>query len=476
MAYVAGSGYWNTSESHYLDNGDTYNYEIFTSLSAGQPFYFAAAGGEKFSINAAGTAVSRIARSADAAYSVSASGIYRIRLDLPSGDAHVKQISRVAYSHYSVFGADMEYVGEGVWSYHNIPLRYTGGNWNNRYKFNIHFADGDNQYYGRMNASGNPTYGTTAPSYFYVQPCNNTDSWEPGFKFPSMYEQDLDRYYADVTLYMNNDKDHYTHEITNIWDKQNPISTGEQITIQGTAITSPDVAGQVMRYSTAFYNSAVPNSGDRVTGSSTMADPAGYDYEIFTKLTKDTKFYFSTASGHHFAINSTGDGIVGINTESEIPYAGVGNDGVYRIRINSTTNEVALRRAESARYLQPDRGTNQELSYIGNGVWRGYPAFGWTHPQSWGNSERFKFKFQIYYNETGTWQYYGRYETEKSYTSTHIQPITDTSTLASWDNFLTVEGDPELGKAEYQDDYGYCNMYLKLNADGYTYEITNIRK
>ena len=473
VVYVGASGYWNPSESHYSDNGDTYNYEIFTSLTAGQPFYFAAAGGEKFSINAAGTAVSRIARSADAAYSVSAAGIYRIRLNLPSGDAHVKQISRFVYSHYGVLGADMEYVGEGVWSYHGIPLRYSNGSHNNRYKFNIHFADGDNQYYGRMNASGNPTYGTTAPSYFYVQPCNDTDSWEPGFKFPSMYEQDLDRYYADVTLYMNNAKDHYTHEITNIWDKQNPLAAGEAVRIYGDGAAE---ASQQMRYSTSFYNSAVANSGDRVDNSPTMADPVGYDYEIFTRLTAGEKFYFSTESGHHFAINSAGTHIEGIIQASQAAYTGVGADGVYRIRINSSTNEVALRRAESVRYLQPDRGTNQELTYIGNGVWRGCPVFGWTHPQAWGNSERFKFKFQIYFNETSTWQYYGRYETESTYTSRHIQPITDTSTLSSWNNFLTVEGDPDLGKAEYQVEYGYCDMYLKLNVEGYTYEISNIRQ
>ena len=62
------------------------------------------------------------------------------------------------------------------------------------------------------------------------------------------------------------------------------------------------------------------------------------------------------------------------------------------------------------------------------------------------------------------------------YTSTHIQPITDDGELASWNNFLTVEGNPDLGKEEYQVDYGWCDMYLKFNADGYTYSIESIRK
>ena len=156
-------------------------------------------------------------------------------------------------------------------------------------------------------------------------------------------------------------------------------------------------------------------------------------------------------------------------------YNGVGADGVYRIRINSTNGAVALRRAESARYLQPNRGTNQELSYIGNGTWKGYPAFGWTNPKNWGSNSICVFKFQIFYNEVNTWQYYGRYETEQVYTSNHIQPITDTGATSSWDNFLTAENNPELDSMDYRTEYGYCDVYLKLNADGYTYQINNIR-
>lgn len=489
VCYVGRSGYWNSSITGSDVTDYEYNYEIFTELNEGSTFYFAGNTAYKsgipnvlFSLNAAGTAVEALSAPSAAAYRVESGGIYRIRMNLSTMAAEVKKINEMKYDLYGADSRILAYQGNGVWKSDNFLMRRGSEDYQNRYRFLVKFTDDTKQYYGRMStATGNPTYGTTSADYFYLQPSTDADHWDPCFKYQNTYEITESRYYCTMIVAFNNDNNddsgHYTHSISNIWDKQSPIATGENVTVQGSGIASPDVAGTRMRYSTSFYNNNVQNSGDRTDNSSAMADPAGYDYEIFVKLSKDTKFYFTAASGHHFAINAAGNAIEGIFHESEIGYAGVGNDGVYRVRINSSNGAVALKRAESVRYLQPDRGTNQELSYyLGNGVWKGFPAFGWTHLQAWGNSERFKFKFQIYFNETSTWQYYGRYETESVYTSKHIQPITDTGTLSSWNNFLTVEGDPDLAKEEYQEAYGYCDLYLKLNADGYTYEITNIRK
>ena len=475
LAYVASSGYWNSSIQYSDVNDYPYNYEIFTSLTQDQKFYFEADGGEKFTLNAAGNAIEPLTKIANAPYGAPSTGLYRIRMVLPDGSAEIKQISEVKYDIYGYDSRVLSYLGNGEWGSDNFVMK--SSSYMNRYRFIVKFTDDTKQYYGRMSTvTGNPTYGVTSADYFYVQPTidSSADHWSPCFKFQN--ETSEERYYCTMTLSMNNDNGHYTHSVTNLWDRTRPISSGENVFVQGSGVASPDVAGTKMRYSTAFYNSSVANYGDRVDGSSTMADPAGYDYEVFIKLSQDTKFYFSTESGHNFAINSTGNGIEGIFTESEIGYSGVSNGGVYRIRINSITGEVALKRAESARYLQPNRGTNQELSYIGNGTWRGHPAFGWTNPSHWGSNSIFVFKFQIYYNETNTWQYYGRYETASDYTSTHIQPITDTGATSSWDNFLTVENHPVYGAAQYQTEYGYCDMYLKLNADGYTYAIENIRQ
>lgn len=276
---------------------------------------------------------------------------------------------------------------------------------------------------------------------------------------------------ASVTLERNGNLDLGTMTGSK-W--KNALSAGEAVLVYGTAIDSPDVAGVQMRYSDAFYNNLVANAGDRLDENSTMNDPVGYDYEIFVKLATGQKFFFTTASGHKLGLNASGNGLVTVASEASVPYAGVTSGGLYRIRIKSDTGVAALRQVGEARYLQPNRGTNQVLNYLGNGIWRGYPVFGWTNPKGWGSNSICVFKFQIYFMDT--WQYYGRYETTDSYLSTHIQPITDTYTTASWYNFLTVENNPALDKPEYRAEYGYCDVYLKLNAEGYTYEITNIRK
>lgn len=469
LAYVGSDGYWNGSVQYSDVDSYAYNYEIFTRLTADQKFYFKAAGGENFTLNAAGTAVERLAKVANAPYSAPATGIYRIRLHMPDGAAEIKQISEVKYDLYGLDSRVLNYQGSGVWSMDNFLIRTSG--YMNRYRFLVKFTDDTKQYYGRRrSAGGNPTYGVTEAEYFYVQPSidSDADHWSPCFQYPSAYEDVENRYYCTMILSLNNDTGHFTHSVTNIWDKQNPLTTGEDVHVWGSAVTSPDVAGVQMRYSTSFYNSAVENYGDR---TATLAAPEGYDYEIFVKLTSGQKFYFSTGSGHNFALNNAGDGIEGIFTENDIQFLGVSTTGVYRIRLKSSTNEASIKQVESVRFLQPDRGSNVELNtYQGNGTWYTYLIrYGWTHPNTdWDNDRRFFIKFQLYYNTESTWQYLGRH------TNNTIQPITDTSTDASWNNFLDVRGYAET------DDYlettdKWANVYLKLNADGYRYEFTNIR-
>lgn len=475
LAYVASDGYWNESVQYSNVANYPYSYEIFTRLNQGQKFYFEAAGGEKFGLNAEGTAVTRLAKTADAAYGAPATGIYRIRLNFPDGGAEVKQISEVTYDLYGLDSRSLSYQRNGIWSSDNFHIRTSS--YMNRYRFLVKFTDDTKQYYGRHRSSGgNPTYGTTTADYFYVQPSidSDADHWSPCFQYPSAYENISNRYYCTMTLSLNNDEGHYTHSVTKVWDKQNPLTGGEEVRVWGSAVASPDVAGVEMRYSTAFYNTGVPNAGDRVDQSPTMDDPVGYDYEIFIKLSDGQKFYFSTESGYYFGLNSAGNGIEGIFTENDLSYGGVSSGGLYRIRIKSSSGEAALRQVGEARYLQPNRGTNTVLSYAGNGTWTGAIPFGWTNPKGWGSNSVCVFKFQIYFMDT--WQFYGRYNTENVYTSRFIQPITDTSSTASWDNFLTVENDPDYGIPEYMTEYGYCDMTLQLNASGYTYRIKNIRQ
>ena len=367
LSYIP-EGYWNSTTDHYLNDG-TYNYEIFTRLTEGQNFYFQSEGNYLFALNAEGTQVASIKKASQAAYAAPADGIYRIRMVLPSGTAAVQQISRYTYSQYSVLGANLNYVGNGVWEYKNLSMRRNAQGYNNRYKFVLHFTDESVAYYGRWSANkGNPVYGTTSADYFYLQPCDNTDNWEPCFKFPSECEIDEDRYYGDLTVSMNNGNTHYTHSITNVRDSQNlpDITPGENIFIGGTA-----EAGQKMVYVGAndYYNTAMSNFGDAANlDSDAIGD---YDYEIFTRLTEGEKIYFSNTDGSkYFAPVAEGNATIKIVAPEKASYTAKSN-GVWRIRANFATGKCCIRRIDQVRVeLQYHNSVYYALNYVGNGVWR----------------------------------------------------------------------------------------------------------
>ena len=111
----------------------------------------------------------------------------------------------------------MAYEGKGVWVIKdlNIWLQKTDWGFDERYKFKF-IIDGEAQPYGRMDSNGNRPNASTASSYWYVQP-STPSQWDPAFKYPDELcdVNDLDRWYADLRLYMNDDKGHYTHEFTN---------------------------------------------------------------------------------------------------------------------------------------------------------------------------------------------------------------------------------------------------------------------
>lgn len=409
LSYIP-EGYWNSGTDHYLNDG-TYNYEIFTRLTEGQNFYFQSEGNYLFALNAEGTQVASIKKASQAAYAAPADGIYRIRMVLPSGTAAVQQISRYTFSQYSVLGANLNYVGNGIWEYKNLSMRRNSQSWNNRYKFVLHFSDESVAYYGRWSTNkSNPVYGTTGADYFYVQPCDNNDNWEPCFKFPSACEVDEDRYYGDLTLSMNNDGGHYTHSITNVRDSQNlpDITPGESIFIGGT-----DEAGQKMVYVGAegYYNTAMSNFGD---ANNIDTDAIGdYDYEIFTRLKAGEKIYFSNADGSkYFAPVAEGNAMSKIVAPEKASYTAK-SDGVWRIRANFATGKCCIRRIDQVRVeLQYHNSVYYTLNYVGNGVWRKEDQVIEWGVESWdAHLSRYILKMWFNKDQNGdsinVWQVYG---------------------------------------------------------------------
>ena len=430
---------------------DEYNYEAFTSLKEGGKVYFQD-GSQLY--GAFSGQVMPISSASEAPAAVSEDGIYRVRLNLPFGKAYFQKVTAVEYNRNGNDRTNLSYAGNGTWTLEG--LRLNGGD--DRYKF--HFTiGGKTQVYGRMYDSdkrpGQDGLNPAPATYFYLQPAK-MDTWEPSFKFPqAYYTNGTGRYYADLKLYMNADNAHYTHELVNFVDGDNlpSLGTAETLTIQGVAALE---AGQAFRYSSSF------TGGSGYSDENELAGPdGGYDYEIFTKLAASGKFYFATADGHKFAVNAGGTAIEAIATPANTAYAGVSQDGVYRIRINSSTGAVQMTRAESAEFVQHTY-KNQRLDYIGNGVWEGSMLdLYWKPKPEWGANRQWQYKFQIYFNQANKWQYYA-YLTDST-----LQP-----TVGFWDNLFSVENDSNWNIYTTENAYVFT-VRMQLNADGYTFSFSN---
>ncbi|MCM1502397.1 MAG: SusE domain-containing protein [Bacteroidales bacterium] len=222
MSYITSSSY-NTSigQSGEVDafRDQDYRYEIFTKLQAGARFYFRSeTNSDYYSLNESGTEVVKIASPSDAAGTVQEEGIYRIRFNVQSGQAYVAKVDEV--SHFFCFTEQltpMKYLGKGVWVIENLNIKLAQAGWGveERYKFKF-VIDGQAQPYGRMSTYGDRPNASTSADYWYVQP-TRPNQWDPSFKYPdSLYDTtNFTRWYADLYLYMNDDRGHYTHEFTN---------------------------------------------------------------------------------------------------------------------------------------------------------------------------------------------------------------------------------------------------------------------
>ena len=410
VAYVGSADYWNPSTQYSDVDGYAYNYEVFTRLTGGQKFYFEADGGEKFALNADGTAVDRILNVANAAYGAPSDGIYRIRLVMPDGAAEVKKISEVKYDIYGLDSRLLSYQGGGVWSSDNFLMRTDS--YMNRYRFLVKFSDDSKQYYGRMRTSGgNPTYGVTEASYYYVQPSidSSADHWSPCFQFQNTFEGNYTRFYCTMTLSLNNAAGHYTHSISNISDS---YDTSSDVICIG---ASAEAGQEMVHIRSDYYNTAMAGFGDT---SLLVADPIdSYDYEIFTRLTSGQKFYFYNLNTETFyAPSSDGTSVSSISSPADATYS-ISTDGVWRIRANFSTGKVNIRRIDQVRtelnYDNSADGAVHILSYDSRGTWKKTGSVIKFHPGQYGRATYSEYVVKLWFNRDNAgntidlWQVYG---------------------------------------------------------------------
>ena len=482
-------GYYRTDNDSWHDRlekvGQDWNdfpyYEIFTHLEAGEQygFYTLSDDDEKIHFFKATSADGFVeTESEEESYTtVEDTGIYRIRFKADgTNKIDIRKVEyinlRFAWGGYdanSYTDAEMNYAGKGLWtlsSYH-IVLRDMGSYKEDRYRF-VMKLDGIDQVQGLSKnneglVTGERPEESEDSSYWHLQlSYTGWDFWV--FKYPAWLcdDSNLGKWAADVNLYMNADKGHYTHEFVNPVEVKS-FADGDALYIDGTGTE----AGQQMAYITAeSYNPGIDNAGGEVDAYK----DEDYKYEIFTKIEGGSKFYFrSQFSDALYTLSADGSQVKQIEStdEAEAPIA---ETGIYRIRFNIATGNAYIASIDKVTHFHCWTKKETEMTYEGKGVWVVNDLV-LNIDRGGGVDERYKFKFII----DGEQQYYGRMD------SNGDRP--NASTAASYRFVQPAVGDQWATSFKYPDEWYDANdpdrwradlrLYMNVEMDHYTHEFTN---
>lgn len=163
---------------------------------------------------------------------------YRIRLNLPSGDAQVVRIGLVFFSMYpdKEFGQNLTYETAGKWKADDYVFHWVDkGDWDHtltRYRFEIWFNWQGGKFgssvniwhsYGNIshinNSNERPVSEDPAEAYYYIQPFN-ADVWDQVYYFGDwLFNPAVDATKkGTINLFMNNTYGHFTHGFSNVVD------------------------------------------------------------------------------------------------------------------------------------------------------------------------------------------------------------------------------------------------------------------
>ena len=207
------TGYYNTSLSTYGDNFpmDMPYYEIHTQLKAGKSYYFYGLDGKK-PLYVSAVNFAPVEDEASAAAQVAEDGLYRIRINTATGEIVAQKINRFYFLHLWIkYQVDFDYVGKGVWSKKFKMEVDEDGQWrDDRYKFVVEFADGSQHYGANHNDDNRHSNPESAPEGYFDIQMTATSEWDGKFKITEAFH----RQDATITVYLNNEKGHYTHEFS----------------------------------------------------------------------------------------------------------------------------------------------------------------------------------------------------------------------------------------------------------------------
>ena len=233
------------------------------------------------------------------------------------------------------------------------------------------------------------------------------------------------------------------------------FTPGEEITIKG---STED--GQKLAYvgTSGYWNSSIQYSD---------VDSYSYNYEIFTRLTQDQKFYFETVGGDNYTLNAAGTAVEPLADIANAPY-GAPSDGIYRIRMNFPNGAAEVKRITDVTYDIYGLDS-RALTYVGGGVWSSDNFLMRT------NSYMNRYRFLMNFADNSK-QYYGRMDSATG------QPIYGVTGADYFYVQPTVDNDADHWSPcfKYQWETSaeryYCTMTLSLNNDNghYTHSLTNL--
>lgn len=217
--YVAGEGAEggaDLSKAPMMKSTSVGEFEAYTYLSAGKPFYFtdkSITDPKEFS-----TFTGLIYENGYA--TVETDGVYRIILDFTTGACSYTLVTRVGF-YFSPSGSilfDLPYIGYGIFEAKQQTVTFKQESWgrDQRYKFRMFVkenggADPEKELeWVTLNNTDSAPTSTSPESYYYVRLLTSLTQWDNKWKLMSNF----DGVPADYTLYLTAGQP-YTHSVSN---------------------------------------------------------------------------------------------------------------------------------------------------------------------------------------------------------------------------------------------------------------------
>ncbi len=189
-------------------------FEIFTKLTAGKPYYFTDA---KVGTPRQFYVENGLLKEGSTTNTVEKTGVYRINLDFNVGSAVYTEVTDIQlfFCPTNSFLFSLDYTGNGVWTALNEPITFKQEGWgrDERYKFKMttlnSAGDTVDIWWGTPNTDSRPTADSPA-SYYYLYVVDDSQ-WNGKFKFAS----EMDGALVDVSVYFQAENP-YTHSVVKV--------------------------------------------------------------------------------------------------------------------------------------------------------------------------------------------------------------------------------------------------------------------